>query len=75
MKVMVIESFFDKTTGEPYNRGDFFSGDKERIAELKAGGFLAPETAEKVTSKGAADTAKNDAGTNGSPTPTPAAGK
>lgn len=41
MKAIVTEAFFDKTTGEGYNRGNVYEGDKDRIAELRDGGFLA----------------------------------
>jgi hypothetical protein len=41
MKITVIEAFFDKSTGEPYNRGDIYEGDKDRVTELRDGGFLA----------------------------------
>lgn len=48
MKIAVIEAFFDKDTNEPYNRGDVYEGDKDRIAELRAAGFLADVAAKKT---------------------------
>ena len=48
MKIAVIEAFFDKDTNEPYNRGDVYEGDKNRIAELRAAGFLADVAAKKT---------------------------
>lgn len=48
MKIAVIEAFFDKNTNEPYNRGDVYEGDKDRIAELRAAGFLADVAAKKT---------------------------
>ncbi len=42
MKVRVVEAFIDKETSEPYNCGDIFeTDDKERITELRKGGYLA----------------------------------
>lgn len=48
MKIAVIEAFFDKDTNEPYNRGDMYEGDKNRVAELRAMGFLADVAAKKT---------------------------
>lgn len=48
MKIAVIEAFFDKDTNEPYNRGDVYEGDKDRIAELRAAGFLADVATKKT---------------------------
>ncbi|MEA4835363.1 MAG: hypothetical protein VB133_09525 [Anaeromusa sp.] len=49
MKIVVTEAFFDKNTGEPYNRGEIFeSDDKKRIKELRAGGYLASDAVEEV---------------------------
>ena len=49
MKIVVTEAFFDKNTGEPYNRGEIFeSDDKKRIKELRAGGYLANGAVEEV---------------------------
>lgn len=48
MKVIVTEAFFDKNTGEAYNRGDIYEGDKDRVAELRDGGFLASVSIKKM---------------------------
>ena len=59
MKIVVTEAFFDKNTGEPYNRGEIFeSDDKKRIKELRSGGYLASDAVEEVL---AADEEKPDA--------------
>ena len=54
MKITVANAFFDKNTGLPYNRGEIFeSEDQKRIAELRAGGYLAQiaTTVEAVTTE------------------------
>lgn len=59
VKIVVTEAFFDKNTGEPYNRGEIFeSDDKKRIKELRAGGYLANDAVEEVP---AAEEEKPDA--------------
>ena len=59
MKSVVTEAFFDKNTGEPYNRGEIFeSEDKKRIKELRSGGYLASDAVEEVP---AAEEEKSDA--------------
>lgn len=41
MKVPVIDAFIDKDSAAGYNAGDVYeSADKDRIEELRAGGFL-----------------------------------
>lgn len=48
MRVIVTEAFFDKNTGEAYNRGEIYEGDKDRVAELRGGGFLASVSVKKM---------------------------
>jgi len=71
MKINVIESFIDKETGESYNSGALYeSTNKDRINELREGGFLAvPEIKKEVEGSAAnngeepkADGAANPAG-------------
>lgn len=41
MKVPVLRSFIDKTTGKPYNCGGYYeSNNNKRIKELQEKGFL-----------------------------------
>lgn len=51
MKIVVANAFFDKNTGEPYNSGEIFeSTDKDRIKELRDGGYLATVAVGKANS-------------------------
>lgn len=66
MKIAVIEAFFDKDTNEPYNRGDVYEGDKDRIAELRAAGFLADVVKETPVAAETKTDGENNTGTDGS---------
>jgi hypothetical protein len=63
MKLPVLKSFIDKTTGKPYNCGGYYeSNNNKRIKELQEKGFLGgvkieDEKIETVSKKVEAETA------------------
>lgn len=54
MKVLVLESFTDRLTGQGYNYGSFYeSNNKKRVEELREKGFLEPASVTPEQSPGA----------------------